>query len=187
MSASSDKECIAPPCTKCRRTLKGHLGKVTCVHYGSEDNQTLVSGSLDSKLILWDTWTNNKIRIIPLQSSWTMTCGLSPQAELVASGGMDNQCTIHETSSARVLRELLGFQGYLSCVSFLDENKLLTGSADGNIFLWDVESGYKIAEFMGHANDVLCVSLAFGDNNTFVSGSVDTTAKVSLSSREPPD
>lgn len=166
------------PGAKCRRNLKGHLGKVTCVHFGSQDNRTLVSGSLDSKLILWDTWTNNKIRIIPLQSSWTMTCCLSPQAELVASGGMDNLCTIHDASSARIVRELLGFQGYLSCVCFLDEGKLLTSSADGNIFLWDVESGYKISEFTGHANDVLCVSLAAGDNNSFVSGSVDNTAKV---------
>lgn len=91
---------------------------------------------------------------------------------------MDNLCTIHEASSARIVRELLGFQGYLSCVRFLDEGKLLTSSADGNIFLWDVESGYKISEFTGHANDVLCVSLAVGENNAFVSGSVDNTAKV---------
>lgn len=164
--------------------MKGHLGKVTSVYYECNDNRTLCSGSLDSKLILWDTWTNNKIRIIPLQSSWTMTCCLSPGGGLVASGGMDNQCTIHDTRSPisagpKVLRELLGFQGFLSCVRFYDETKLITSSADGNIFMWDIVTGARIAQFSGHASDVLSISIADPSLNRFVSGSVDDTAKVS--------
>ena len=183
LAVCADKECIPTPGVKCRRNFKGHLGKVTCVHCGSEDNRTLVSGSLDSKLILWDTWTNNKIRIIPLQSSWTMTCCLSPDGQLIASGGMDNMCTIHDTRSsegAKIVRELLGFEGFLSCVRFLDEGRLLTSSADGNIFLWDLASGTKISQFTGHASDVLAVSVEQSAKNSFVSGSVDDSSKVRM-------
>ena len=43
--------------------------------------------------------------------------------------------------------------------------------------LWDVEKGFKVTEFMGHEGDVMTISLG-ADNDVFVSGSVDKTAKV---------
>lgn len=48
---------------------------------------------------------------------------------------MDNQCTIFdledkEGGSAKIKRELLGYEGFLSCCRFIDDNKLITGSAD---------------------------------------------------------
>ena len=55
---------------------------------------------------------------------------------LTASGGMDNQCTIHDVNnrdangSAKISRELLGYEGFLSCTRFLDDSNLLTGSGD---------------------------------------------------------
>jgi WD40 repeat protein len=111
-----------------------------------------------------------------------MSCCLSPDGQLIASGGMDNICTIHNVRSsdgAKIIRELLGFEGFLSCIRFLDDGKLLTSSADGNIFMWDIETGSKISAYRGHANDVLSFSVADVSKNTFVSGSVDDSAKVS--------
>lgn len=117
-----------------KKLFKGHIGKVNCVHFGA-DSRHVISGALDSKLILWDTWTSNKVQIIPLQSSWTMTCCLSPSGKFVASGGMDNQCTIFdlekkEEGASKIRRELLGYDGFLSCCRFLDDDKLITGSGD---------------------------------------------------------
>ena len=47
----------------------------------------------------------------------------------------------------------------------------------GSRILWDVEKGFKITEFVGHGGDVMTISLGV-DNDVFVSGSVDKTAKV---------
>ena len=58
----------------------------------------------------------------------------------LGSGGMDNQCTIHDlgdrngSGSARIVREITGFDGFLSCVRFLQDDKVVTGSADANMW-----------------------------------------------------
>ncbi|KAI1301788.1 Guanine nucleotide-binding protein subunit beta-2 [Halotydeus destructor] len=166
---------------RAKRVFKGHLNKVNCVHYG-DDSRHVISGALDSKLIVWDTWTGNKVQIIPLQSSWTMTCCLSPCGSLAACGGMDNQCTIFDLvnkdgGSPKIRRELLGYEGFLSCCRFIDDGKLITGSADMKIILWDIEKATKITEFYGHSGDVMTMSL-HPEGNTFVTGSVDKTAKL---------
>ena len=49
---------------------------------------------------------------------------------------MDNQCTIHDinnrdsTGAAKVARELVGYEGFLSSIRFLDDSNLITGSGD---------------------------------------------------------
>jgi WD40 repeat protein len=40
-----------------------------------------VSGSLDGKLIIWDTWTGNKVQVIPLRSSWVMSVAFAASGE----------------------------------------------------------------------------------------------------------
>lgn len=49
-----------------RRTLRGHLAKIYAMHW-SKDSRNLVSASQDGKLIVWDTYTTNKIHAIPLR------------------------------------------------------------------------------------------------------------------------
>ncbi|RWS06482.1 Guanine nucleotide-binding protein subunit beta-2-like protein, partial [Dinothrombium tinctorium] len=167
---------------KCKRVLRGHLNKVNAVHF-SGDSRHLVSGALDSKLIIWDSWSGNKVQIIPLMSSWTMTCAYSPSGNFVACGGMDNMCTIFDinnkdaSNNPKIKRELAGYEGFLSSCRFIDDSKVLTGSADMKIILWDLEKNAKISEFHGHSGDVMSLSLS-PDLNTFVSGSVDKTAKL---------
>ena len=55
---------ISIPKTKgvCRKILKGHINKVTCVNF-SGDSRHAVSGSLDGKLIVWDCYTGNKTMV----------------------------------------------------------------------------------------------------------------------------
>lgn len=42
-----------------------------------------VSGSLDGKLIIWDTWTGNKVQVIPLRSAWVMSVAFAPTGNFV--------------------------------------------------------------------------------------------------------
>ncbi len=43
--------------------------------------------------------------------------------------------------------------------------------------LWDIESGQQVTSFTGHTGDVMSLSLG-PDQNTFVSGACDSSAKV---------
>jgi len=168
------------PSTK--RLLKGHNNKVNCVHF-SGDSRHLVSGSLDGKLIIWDIYSGNKTQIIPLLSAWVMSCTLSKSGNLVASGGMDNQCTVHDLNNrdnngvAKVCRELMGYEGFLSCSAFLDDTNLLTGSGDMKVMQWNINTGEKVHEWFGHSGDVATMSLS-PDGASFLTGSVDRTVKL---------
>ena len=54
-----------------------------------------MSASQDGKLIVWDSYSTNKVHAIPLRSSWVMTCAYAPSGNFVACGGLDNICSIY--------------------------------------------------------------------------------------------
>lgn len=69
-----------------------------------------------------------------------MTCAFSPSANLVACGGMDNMCSIYDLNKrdsnnhgGRLVKELAGFDGFLSCCRFIDDSQIITGSADNKM------------------------------------------------------
>ncbi|MBN3326170.1 GBB1 protein, partial [Atractosteus spatula] len=163
-----------------RRTLRGHLAKIYAMHWGT-DSRLLVSASQDGKLIIWDSYTTNKVHAIPLRSSWVMTCAYAPSGNYVACGGLDNICSIYNLKTregnVRVSRELAGHTGYLSCCRFLDDNQIVTSSGDTTCALWDIETGQQTTTFAGHTGDVMSLSLA-PDARLFVSGACDASAKL---------
>ncbi|RZF35125.1 hypothetical protein LSTR_LSTR009431 [Laodelphax striatellus] len=165
-----------------KKMLKGHINKVNSVHY-SGDSRHAVSGSLDGKLIIWDTWTGNKVQVIPLRSAWVMSVAFAQSGNFVACGGMDNMCTVYDvnnrdaTGQAKMVRELLGYEGFLSSCRFIDDKTLITGSGDMKICVWDLEAGKKTQDYNAHAGDVCAMSIA-PDKNTMVTGSVDKTCKI---------
>jgi len=137
-----------------RRTLRGHLAKIYAMHWGY-DSRLLVSASQDGKLIIWDSYTTNKMHAIPLRSSWVMTCAYAPSGNYVACGGLDNICSIYNLKTregnVRVSRELPGHTGYLSCCRFLDDSQIVTSSGDTTCALWDIETAQQTTTFTGHS------------------------------------
>uniref|UniRef100_A0A0N5C298 WD_REPEATS_REGION domain-containing protein n=1 Tax=Strongyloides papillosus TaxID=174720 RepID=A0A0N5C298_STREA len=67
---------------------------------------------------------------------------------LIFTGDRDEKIKVCRYPDSYVIeRMLLGHQGYISTVISLPNNKLLSGGSDGNVFIWDVESG-KIIDSM---------------------------------------
>ncbi|XP_049284941.1 guanine nucleotide-binding protein subunit beta-2 [Anopheles funestus] len=165
-----------------KKFLKGHINKVNSVHFAG-DSRHCVTGSLDGKLIIWDTWTGNKVQVIPLRSAWVMSVAYADSGNFVACGGMDNMCTVYDLNNrdaqgnAKIVRELMGYEGFLSSCRFLDDTHILTGSGDMKICIWDLQAGKKTSEFDAHAGDVVSISMS-PDKNTYVTGSVDRTCKL---------
>ena len=87
--------------------------------------------------------------MIPLASAWVMTSAFSPSGNLVACGGMDNMLTMYNINSrwrvrsrdtalprdssgvARMVREIAGYEGFLSSARFLDDENVITGEKGG--------------------------------------------------------
>ncbi len=92
--------------------------------------------------------------MIPLPSSWVMTCAYAPSGNLVACGGLDNVCSVyslnqHGDSGKQVARELAGHGGYISCCRFINDAQIVTSSGDLTCALWDIERGMRIMDFAG--------------------------------------
>lgn len=83
----------------------------------------------------------------------------------IACGGMDNMCTVYDVNgrdangSAKIVRELAGYEGFLSSCRFLDDTHIVTGSGDMKLMIWDLEAGRKTAEMDGHNGDIVCFVL----------------------------
>ena len=91
-----------------RRTLRGHYGKVYTLHWATSEPgvpetsypNTIVSASQDGKLIIWDAIKAAKKKVIPMHSSWVMTCAFEPsKGAAVACGGLDNCCSVYSLTS----------------------------------------------------------------------------------------
>ncbi|CAL1583849.1 unnamed protein product [Knipowitschia caucasica] len=176
--ASSGVESVGRVQLKKRKDLKGHLAKIYAMHWAADSRQ-MVSASQDGKLLIWDTHTGNKLVAVPLKSAWVMSVAFAPSGNLVASGGLDNMCTVYNVKAAspKTLRELDAHTGYLSCSRFLSDSEILTASGDTTCCLWDLETGKQKVIFTNHIGD--CMSLALSpDQNCFISGACDSLAKL---------
>jgi guanine nucleotide-binding protein G(I)/G(S)/G(T) subunit beta-1 len=159
-----------------RRVLKGHLGKIYALHWATQAG-SLISASQDGKLIVWDPKSTCKTAAISLRSSWVMTCALSADGTLAASGGLDNMCTVHSVDSGNIAQELVGHSGFLSDCRFIDSDlgKIVTCSGDASAMLWDIERNVHTVDFNGHSGDVMSCRV---HSNTLLTVSLDLTARL---------
>jgi len=170
-----------------RKLLRGHFGKVFALQWGGPGAvHELVSASQDGKVILWDAPSARKKQAITLRSSWVMALGIEQHHnEIIASGGLDNTCTIQSLQRNMLpspdftcLNELVGHDGYISSCNFLNSKQLITSSGDFTCKLWDVNRGVSLVTFKGHTADAMAVAKSPKDRHQFVSGSCDATCKL---------
>jgi len=181
LAGAAQKEALVPirSNVKCRRTLKGHFGKITALDW-SGDGNTVVSASQDGNLLLWDAVSTSKKQTVRLKSSYVMSVCMEEGGRFVAAGGLDNACSIYSVGGeapSRLVTELVSHEGYLAdCVFFRSPSKMITASADATSLLWDVERGQIIDTFAEHKSNLTNIRL-FGEN-TFLSSSTDKSIKL---------
>src|SRR5262249_10138868 len=73
---------------------------------------------------------------------------------------------------------LRGHVGPVTCVAVsADGHRVLSGSKDNTLRLWDADTGKELSVFRGHTNEVTGVALSV-DGQRAVSGSLDKTVRV---------
>ena len=137
--------------------LEGHGGAVTSLVCGenSDGSPLLLSGSRDKSNIRWEL-----------------------NFEGIKVDYKDDQ----ENAKEKILvgKPLRSFHGHNHFISSLalnsDSTKLVSGSWDKTIRLWDIESSKSDLLFKGHTKDVLCVGFSH-DERLIFSGAMDNTLK----------
>ena len=73
----------------------------------------MAAAAQDGKMIVWNAMNTYKVQNISLRSQWVMTCAFEQGNKAVASGGLDNVCTVYQVGGdaggKRGGKELIGY------------------------------------------------------------------------------
>ena len=177
-----------------RVTLNGHAGffkedgdehkaEIRMLAF-THDGKTLVSGSEDKTVILWNTQNGAKRAILKDHETWITTVALSIDGEIVASGDVNKIIKTWDVATGRERATLRGHKNTINALTFAPEGTplyskcLASGSADGTIRFWNPDNGQELATFAaGHTEWVKAV--AFTENGTtLVSAALNGTVEV---------
>ncbi|KIM84077.1 hypothetical protein PILCRDRAFT_6386 [Piloderma croceum F 1598] len=120
--------------------LQGHLMSVSCIAF-SADGRRVISGSYDETIRVWDVITGSQVSELH---------GLN-------GGSIQSNTTIQiwdiTSDTEEFCPALRGHNEYVSCIAFsLDGCRIVLGSFDGTIIIWDAISGALLCHpHRGHA------------------------------------
>ncbi|MEE8146090.1 MAG: hypothetical protein V3T24_00680, partial [Longimicrobiales bacterium] len=160
-------------------TLRGQGGAVYSVAF-SPDGTQLVSGSNDWTVRLWDVASGTVTATLRGHMGGVGSVAFSPDGTRLVSGSFDRTVRLWDASGEPVpegaasrgeTATLRGHEGGVRSVAFSpDGTRLVSGSNDDTVRLWDVASGTETATLRGHMGGV--GSVAFSPDGTqLVSGS----------------
>ena len=158
-------------------TLEGHTRRVNSVAF-SPDGTTLVSGSWDPSIKLWDVAARTNIATRTRFTRGVYSVAFSPNGTILASGSGDRVTHLWDVATRAMITTLQGHTDDVTSVSFSPDGGILaSGSEDRTIKLWDVAARTNIATLEGHTDDVTSVSFS-PDGGILASGSWDDTVKL---------
>ncbi|MEQ8961301.1 MAG: hypothetical protein RLP02_25820, partial [Coleofasciculus sp. C2-GNP5-27] len=117
-----------------RNSFSGHEASVYAVAF-SPDGQSIVSGSVDNTLKLWDT-SGNLLDTLAEHEDYVTAVAFSPDGKRIVSGSDDNTLKLWDTSG-NLLHTLEGHEAYVYAVAFSPDGKrIVSGSRDKTLKLW---------------------------------------------------
>ncbi|CCA70407.1 hypothetical protein PIIN_04346 [Serendipita indica DSM 11827] len=169
--------------------LRGHEYSVTAVGF-SPDGSRIVSGSHDRTIRLWDADTGQPVGE-PLRGHQTTVTGVgfSPDGSRIVSGSADTTIRLWDANTGRPLGEPLRGHDYMATsrsqlhglllLDFSsDGSRIVSGSWDKTVRLWDANTGQSLGEpLRGHQHLVWAVGFS-PDGSRIASGSQDNTIRL---------
>ena len=145
--------------------LEGHGGAVTSLVCGEDENGAplLISGSRDRLIIKWQLHFDQPKEVITKLDEAEVEEGQPTEIKKYIVG--------------KPLKSLHGHNHFVSSLALnSDSTKLVSGSWDKTIRLWDVPTSKSEKIFKGHTKDVLCIAFSH-DERLIFSGGMDNTLK----------
>jgi WD40 repeat protein len=137
------------------QTFRGHTASI----WGAlllPDGRRAATGSWDRSIRLWDIATGKELRQFTGVDGKVRSLALSPDGKLLAAALVSADADpghigLFDIELGSLVRTLRGYAAATSSVAFSPDGKrLLTGSFDKIIRLWDLSTGKEVKRFEGH-------------------------------------
>jgi WD40 repeat protein len=153
-----------------RASLRGHSNEVLALAIAA-DGKTLVSGSMDRTIKLWDLTTGKERATLKGHASSILSMALAADGKTLAAASHDGVIKVWDlaTGKERFTFKTPAF-GEISVAIAADGRMLALGGRDKTVKLWDLESGRERAAFQ--TVNLRCVAFAPDGKTLAVGGSV---------------
>jgi len=137
-----------------KRMSDGHSKAILVIDL-SADEKLIVSGGMDSIILIRNVKTDAILRKLEYHHGVITTLNISPDRNLLASGSSDKSVVIFDLSGGKIVYKFDDFTSDITKVKFSPDGQILAvASLDHQIRLYDTKSGQIIASLVGHKNSV---------------------------------
>lgn len=144
----------------------------------SPNGKTIVSGSLDDTIKIWDRETGEIQATLTGHRNSVNSVAISPDEKTIVSGSWDHTIKIWDKETGKLQSTLTGDKNMVNSVAISPDGKtIVSGEVFNTIKIWDKETGELQSTLTGHEASVESVAIS-ADGKTIVSSSLDKTIKI---------
>jgi len=136
-----------------------HDNRVNAVSY-SPDGNTLLTGSQDNIMRLWNVLSGELIREFEGHEDWIWDIAFSPDGEQAVSGALDGTIILWDVSSGEELKRFDAGDNEVRGVDFSDDGTQILTGGDAIMTLWNIETGEAVINFEDGLSPIFDVDLS---------------------------
>ncbi|KAJ7814103.1 pre-mRNA splicing factor [Mycena olivaceomarginata] len=178
LAEAGTQDCFIPKV--CIHTWTGHTQGVSVIRLFPDTGHLLLSGSMDTKIKLWDVYTHgNCLRTFHGHTKYVKDVSFSNDGRQFLSCGYDRQMKLWDTETGQCLKRFSNGKIPHVIRFHPDEDKqnvFLAGMSDKKIIQYDMNSGEITQEYDQHLGPVNSITFV-DENRRFVTTSDDKTIR----------